>query len=98
MAVAVIGFFGLGERHRETPRRSVMLTAGWAVAVFAAGAGLRAGARGSAGANLILIHLILHFCRRFFVRTQILTDEELKHYSWGELPRSKVVDEIGEGG
>jgi hypothetical protein len=72
--------------------------AGWAIAIFAAGAGLRARATGSAGTNSILIHQILHFCRRFFVRTLMLTDEGREHYSFGKSPLSEVMNEIAEGG
>ena len=98
MVVAVIGFCLLESGVERSPHRSVELVAGWAVAVFAAGAGLRAGATGSAGANRVLIHLILHFCRRFLVRTLMLTDEAREHYSLGEPPLLEVVGKIGEGG
>ncbi len=96
MVVAVIGFCLLESGVERSPHRSVELVAGWAVAVFAAGAGLRAGATGSAGANRNLIHLILHFCRRFLVRTLMLTDEGYKHYSFGESPRLEVMCQIGK--
>ena len=76
----------------------VELVAAWAVAVFTAGAGLRAGATGSAGTNSILIHLILLFRRRFLARILMLTDEGGEHYSFGESDRLEVVDEVAEGG
>jgi hypothetical protein len=95
--VAVIEFCLYCKRCGGSPHRSVVLVAGWAVPVFAAGAGLRTGAAGSAGANRILIHLILLFRRRFLVRTLMLTDEGCEHYSCGEPTRLEVVREVGEG-